>query len=77
MKQKVKSSRQPLSENIQIDSKKCKACWMCIEVCPNNVLGKINILWHKHAKIVNQANCIGCLKCLKVCGFNAVLHLKN
>lgn len=57
---------------ICLDSGKCKACWMCLDACPNDVLGKINILIHKHVKIVNRDHCTGCLKCIKACGYGAI-----
>ena len=57
---------------IYFDSGKCKACWKCLEVCPEDVFGKINILIHKHIKIVNPDNCIGCLKCFKACSHKAI-----
>jgi 2-oxoglutarate ferredoxin oxidoreductase subunit delta len=60
------------TEYICCDSGKCKACWECLEACPNDVFGKINILIHKHVKIVNRDNCTGCLKCIKACGHRAI-----
>jgi uncharacterized Fe-S center protein len=52
---------------ITLDTRKCKACWDCIESCPSQVIGKIDLPWHKHAKIVNPVRCKGCLKCVKAC----------
>jgi NAD-dependent dihydropyrimidine dehydrogenase PreA subunit len=52
---------------ITLDTRKCKACWECIINCPNQVIGKIDLPWHKHAKIINPVSCTGCLKCVKVC----------
>jgi len=77
MKQRVKRTKPVQKGTIDIDTKKCKACWKCVDVCPNKVIGKINLLWHKHAKIVNSDYCIECLQCVKVCEFNAVINLKN
>ena len=57
---------------IQLDTKKCKACWKCKEICSNQVLGRINLPWHKHIRILNASNCTGCLKCVKVCEFMAL-----
>lgn len=77
MGRKAKKTKQTQTGNIQIDTQKCKACWECIEVCTNNVIGRINLPWHKHARIVNGENCTGCLKCVKACEFDAVLKLQN
>ena len=38
---------------IKINTHNCKACWKCIANCPQNVIGKINIIIHKHAVIKN------------------------
>jgi NAD-dependent dihydropyrimidine dehydrogenase PreA subunit len=56
---------------IQLDTKKCKACWKCIEICPNQVIGKVDIPWHKHAKIVKHDDCTGCLNCIDICQYGA------
>jgi len=77
MKQKFEKSRRVQCGCIQIDTENCKACWKCIDACPNNVIGRINMPWHKHAKIVNRNNCIFCLKCVNACDFDAVLNLKK
>lgn len=60
------------TEYVRLDSKECKACWKCIEACPDGVFGKINILVHKHAKVVNRARCTGCRKCVKACEYGAI-----
>lgn len=51
---------------------KCKACWECIDQCPRNVLGKVNLLGlHKHAIFKHPEDCIGCGKCIKACPHEA------
>ena len=62
---------------IQLDTKKCIACWECITECKNNVIGRINLPWHKHSKFVNSKNCIGCLKCINVCEPNALTKISS
>lgn len=62
---------------IQLDTKKCIACWECILECKNNVIGRINLPWHKHAKFVNSNNCIGCLKCINVCEPGALTKISS
>ena len=57
---------------IQLDTRKCKACWKCNEGCPKQVIGKINLPWHKHARIIHPVECTGCLKCVKVCQYEAI-----
>ena len=56
---------------VQLDTQKCKACWKCIENCPNQVINKIDLPWHKHALIVKPDACIGCLNCVNICQYGA------
>lgn len=60
------------TDYILLDTKKCEACWKCMEVCPNNVIGRVNLPWHKHALITMRDNCTGCSKCITNCEFNAI-----
>ena len=60
---------------ITLDTKKCEACWECLSVCPKNVISRINMPWHKHARISNSSECIGCYKCVKICLANAINRL--
>lgn len=57
---------------IRFDSRKCEACWQCVEACPRKVFGKINILIHKHAKLVKCELCTGCGKCMTACIHGAI-----
>ncbi len=52
---------------IQLDTKKCIACWKCLAECKNHVIGRINLPWHKHSRFVNSSDCTGCFKCVNVC----------
>ncbi len=62
---------------VGLDIKKCVACWKCIDVCSKNVIGRINLPWHKHAKFIHSSLCIGCMKCVKVCTANAIVNLRK
>jgi NAD-dependent dihydropyrimidine dehydrogenase PreA subunit len=55
---------------IQLDTRKCKACWKCLEECPSRVINKVGLLWHKHALIVEPDKCTGCLKCISICEYD-------
>ncbi|MCL1865456.1 MAG: 4Fe-4S dicluster domain-containing protein [Spirochaetes bacterium] len=48
-------------------TRRCKACWQCINACPSQVIGKVDFLWHKHIIIKKGENCKGCKKCIKTC----------
>lgn len=52
---------------ISIDTGKCKACWDCIDECENDVLGKVNLWFHKHVVFKNPEQCIGCRRCVRKC----------
>jgi NAD-dependent dihydropyrimidine dehydrogenase PreA subunit len=60
---------------IRLDTQKCKACWKCIKNCSNQVIGKVDLSWHKHALIVEPDACTGCLKCIEVCNNEAYLKV--
>lgn len=60
---------------IRINTRLCLACWDCIKACRSGVIGKIDFLGHRHARIQNAGNCIGCLACVKVCRQNAIRPL--
>ena len=57
---------------ISLDPNKCQACFKCVEGCKKQVLGKIDLPFHKHAKVVNPDACIGCKKCIKTCEHGAI-----
>jgi len=62
---------------IQLDTKKCIACWECLAECKNDVIGRINLPWHKHSKFVHSNDCTGCLKCINVCEPGALTKISN
>jgi ferredoxin len=62
---------------IQLDTKKCIACWECLSECKNHVIGRINLPWHKHSKFVNSNDCTGCLKCVNICEPGALTKISN
>jgi 2-oxoglutarate ferredoxin oxidoreductase subunit delta len=57
---------------VHLDTRRCKACWKCLSACPRRVIGKVAILWHKHVRIDKAEDCLGCLKCVKVCESGAL-----
>ena len=63
--------------HIQLDPQKYQACWKCVEACPRHVLDKIDLPFHKHAKIINPDACIGCKKCVKACEYNAMTAIER
>ena len=55
---------------IVLNREKCKACYLCIEACPNKVLDRdteVNGLGYYPAKVVGNQNCVGCAMCARVC----------
>ncbi len=60
-----------LTPFIHLDTSKCKACWKCLHNCPKLVIDKVDMPWHKHALISNPEACSGCLKCVRICEYNA------
>lgn len=62
---------------VQLDTRRCKACWGCIESCPNKVIDKIDLPWHKHALIANSDKCTGCMRCIKQCQYGAFSQINK
>jgi uncharacterized Fe-S center protein len=62
---------------IQLDTRKCKACWKCINTCPNKVISKIDFFGHRHVRINEPYKCSGCLKCVKICEFGAYYSIAS
>ena len=62
---------------IQLDTKKCIACWKCLTECKSNVISRINLPWHKHSRFVSSKDCTGCLKCISVCEPGALTKLSS
>lgn len=56
---------------VLLDTRKCKACWACIQNCKQHVIGKVSLPWHKHALIANSGKCTGCIKCINECQYGA------
>ncbi len=68
----MRSHRHTQTKYIELDRHKCQACWKCVEVCPNHVMGKVNVLMHRHARIDHAELCKGCKKCVQSCPNEAI-----
>jgi ferredoxin len=65
-------ARSHQTDFIYLDTGKCRACWKCTESCPSGVIGKVNLPFHKHARIDRPGECTGCRKCLNICPEKAI-----
>lgn len=45
---------------VSVDDKLCKACGICIGLCPQNVLGENHL---GKAMVIREDKCIGCKLC--------------
>jgi len=71
MGMKLFSRQSIITAYVQLDTKKCKACWDCIGSCKQHVIGKVDLPWHKHALIIDPVKCTGCLSCIGTCQYNS------
>ncbi|MEE8322707.1 MAG: glycyl-radical enzyme activating protein [Candidatus Bathyarchaeia archaeon] len=55
---------------ILYQEERCTACWLCVEVCPENALMK-NVKQVREAVILDRARCTSCGKCVDLCYPNA------
>ena len=60
---------------IRLDTRRCEACWDCIEVCQKKVFGKIDLFVHRHVTIRDAEACNGCKKCVRVCKSGALVYV--
>ena len=58
---------------IRLDTSRCRACWECVQACPQGVIGKVDLRFHRHARIDGTENCKGCLLCVDACSQQAIL----
>lgn len=67
-----------LSE-IRIDKKRCKACYLCIEVCPKKLIRKgdeANALGHFPVTFDDpKKECLGCAMCAMRCPDMAITEV--
>ena len=68
-------SHQRGTKFVRLETRLCQACWKCLEACPLQVLGKIDIGWHHHIRIRNANACNGCKKCVRACGSGALKYI--
>lgn len=54
---------------VQRDRKKCVSCGVCNQVCPS----RLNIM---HAERLNNAECIGCWRCISHCRVHTALSMR-
>ncbi len=55
---------------VSIDRERCKGCELCIPVCPRHLLIMTAGLNHKGfhvSEITRTEECLGCLKCARMC----------
>ena len=61
---------------ITIKENRCKGCYLCVSVCPKNVLVKgtdsLNKLGYFIAEATDEDECIGCLNCALMCPDGAI-----
>jgi Fe-S-cluster-containing hydrogenase component 2 len=60
---------------IQVNTRSCEACWKCLDACPKQVLGKIEVGFHRHVRILSAEDCTGCKKCVPVCPQSAIEYI--
>ena len=55
---------------VVVDKEGCKGCGICVDVCPQNVLGlniEVNSRGYHYSYMKNPDACIGCSNCGVVC----------
>lgn len=71
----------------RVDPSLCRACGLCVKACPKHLIalvpgatkGVVRCSSHEKGAAVRKAckaGCIGCMKCTKVCAYDAI-HVEN
>jgi len=60
---------------IRLETRRCTACWKCLDVCPEQALGKIEVAWHRHVRLLDDEACTGCKKCVRACESGALTYI--
>ena len=67
--------------HIKIDKKRCKACYLCMEVCPKKLIKKgaeANLLGHFPVIFVDdEKQCIACGMCAMRCPDMAIVEVNK
>jgi len=66
---------------IVVDPDLCKGCELCVNACPQKILGmtrKINKLGYFYVEVAEQMRCIGCRLCCITCPDVAIeMHVEG
>ncbi len=66
--------RHDRTKYIRLNTHNCQACWTCVEACPQHVLGKVDVLGHRHAHVDHADACKGCKTCVRACPHDALQY---
>jgi NAD-dependent dihydropyrimidine dehydrogenase PreA subunit len=77
MKKRGHLHRHLNTKYIELNTRRCQACWKCVEACPNHVLGKAILFRHRHAHVDDADACKGCKKCVRVCENGAIIYRED
>lgn len=58
---------------VALDRSRCDACWDCIGVCPDDVLYRVDVWFHRHVAIRDGERCRGCRRCVQACRSGALI----
>ena len=65
---------------IEVDANRCKACYLCVGVCPQKCLGPSKTISKKgyfHAEMQHPEKCIVCAMCYRMCPDIAITVIKE
>ena len=63
---------------IEIDKKRCKSCYLCIDVCPKKLIKKSTEIGTNGEYLVEFSNnneCLACASCAMVCPDAAIVSV--
>ncbi len=64
---------------IEIDTSKCKSCYLCIDACPKKLIKKSNKIGKTGEAVVEFSDdnnaCLACKQCAMVCPDIAIVNV--
>lgn len=57
-------------QQIMVNKDRCKGCELCVNNCPQQILGmskELNVKGYFYAKMIDPPRCIGCCMCAIMC----------
>jgi 2-oxoglutarate ferredoxin oxidoreductase subunit delta len=70
MEAKEGKKKKKKSYKLMVNRERCKACYLCVEVCPKKNFEKdqgFNVKGYQPIRVIDEKECTGCRACTTIC----------